>query len=376
MEFVKICGDSIIGIPLDASPDENSPPISDVILKIEKFMIKLGEMVDEFPPLKQPMRFGNKAFRDWFIRLAQEIPIFLKDILGSYYSTHGVEVATYLQTSFGNETRIDYGTGHELNYVLFLLCIFKLQLVSMTELKYFVLRGFGSYVHTMRRLQDTYILEPAGSHGVWGLDDFYCVVFVWGSAQLCGHPSLSPSSIHDNEIIEDESLIKQYLYLDSIRFIRHIKKGAPFSESSPMLNDISGLSDWKSVYRGLYRLFQGEVIQKFPVAQHIAFGQLIPCTWTPSSSFSDSSAQLASSPTHYRHMYTHTPAHATLGAPLASFAPVSPVSYMRPASDIDTVPDSNEGRVSAQPPVTGVRSEWATPAPWAQPGSTASQPSK
>ena len=41
------------------------------------------------------------------------------------------EIEVYLVESVGNSTRIDYGSGHEMSFVIFLYCIFKINFFSM-----------------------------------------------------------------------------------------------------------------------------------------------------------------------------------------------------------------------------------------------------
>ena len=66
----------------------------------------------------------------------------------------------------------------------------------------------------------------------------------------------------------------QYLYLAAVGFIKRVKKGH-FAEHSPMLNDISQLESWGRVLPGLVRMYEGEVLSKLQVVQHLPFGSLL-----------------------------------------------------------------------------------------------------
>lgn len=93
---------------------------------------KLSKMVDETPPIDQPQRFGNKSYRDWFEKLQSSARDLLADVLPEELHPAITEIVVYFTESFGNATRIDYGTGHELSFIMFLCCLFKIG--ALTEL--------------------------------------------------------------------------------------------------------------------------------------------------------------------------------------------------------------------------------------------------
>lgn len=183
-----------------------------------------------------------------------------------------VEIVPYFADSLGNASRIDYGTGHETNFAAWLYCLARLGLIVEEDYHAVVARVFVKYLDLMRKLQLVYSLEPAGSHGVWGLDDYHFLPFIFGSSQLIDHKYMKPKSIHNEDILENFS--KEYLYLSGIAFVKKVKKGI-FAEHSPMLDDISGVPNWNKVNSGLLKMYKAEVLEKVPIMQHFLFGSLI-----------------------------------------------------------------------------------------------------
>lgn len=114
----------------------------------------------------------------------------LKDFLPEDLQDAVEEVKAYWVDSWGNRTRIDYGTGHEMFMASFLFCLRILGVLKKEDNKAVVLKCFEQYLILVRRIQKVYSLEPAGSHGVWSLDDYQALPFYFGSCQLI---SMCPS---------------------------------------------------------------------------------------------------------------------------------------------------------------------------------------
>jgi len=127
------------------------------------------------------------------------------------------------------------------------------------SIKEFKLTSIQSYLRVIRRLILIYTLEPAGSHGVWGLDDHFFLPYIFGSAQYCPAirdgdsmpiegslvDSPDPANVAKHTYVDHER--KNNMYFAAVGFINDVKTG-PFWEHSPILFDISGVrSGWGKI---------------------------------------------------------------------------------------------------------------------------------
>lgn len=245
---------------------------STVIDGLLEMLNKLSVWIDEIPAIQQPQRFGNKAFKTWYTQVQQNSLELTKACLANELHEHAEELSFYLNESFGNSVRIDYGTGHEMSFAMFLMGLFKIGALKKEDTQAAVLKVFNRYLEIARKLQKTYNMEPAGSHGVWSLDDFQFLPFIFGSGQLIDDQKIEPKDFVQNDKIELYST--DNMFFSCIKFIQSVKTG-PFAEHSNQLWNISALPTWSKVNAGLMKMYLGEVLDKFPVVQHVLFGQVI-----------------------------------------------------------------------------------------------------
>ncbi|WYZ34393.1 hypothetical protein EsH8_I_000669 [Colletotrichum jinshuiense] len=269
LAFVFGLSESVEDTPHSAAKDSDLTPALQSILRI---LDEADSLVKESPPDDQEgSRFGNKAFRT-FLDLVKEKAAAWQSRLGVDDAAKD-EVAVYLENSFGNRARIDYGSGHELNFVMWLLCLYQLRVITKDDFRPLVLKAFERYLEVMRNIQLTYYLEPAGSHGVWGLDDYQFLPFLFGASQLLHHPYITPLAIHQQLMLEEFG--HDFMYLGQVNFVNGTKTVKGLRWHSPMLDDISAAKSWTKVEGGMRRMFAAEVLGKLPVMQHFLFGSLV-----------------------------------------------------------------------------------------------------
>ncbi|KAH9474472.1 Serine/threonine-protein phosphatase 2A activator 2 [Psilocybe cubensis] len=267
VSYIETLNEAVVGTRLT-----DECPMSNGASAVLGLFDQVEKLAKETPPVdNKASRFGNPAFRTFYDKIAENSESFHTS-LPNLPQESIPEISVYFNEAWGNRTRIDYGSGMELNFLCWIICLDRLGVLQESDHKAIVLKIFWRYIQVMRVLQSTYWLEPAGSHGVWGLDDYHFLPFLFGSAQLRGHKYIRPKAIHDAEIVEEYS--QYYMYFACIAFINSIKT-ASLRWHSPMLDDISAVKTWDKVNSGMIKMYLAEVLGKLPVMQHFLFGSIL-----------------------------------------------------------------------------------------------------
>ena len=249
-----------------STPRTAEHKVSPIITEILNAFQTLHRYLEEVPPLQQPMRFGNRAFRTWLTKVYENRAEILAKV------TDNPECHEYFVQSFGSWTRIDYGTGHEFNFLAFIAALATLELIHPDDCQAIVFDVFWAYWDLHIAIQRQYNQEPAGSHGSWGVDDYVCLPFVFGSSQLIDNPEVTPANVVVPEVAKAHA--QENSYCRWIDYLYTVKKGS-FGEHSRMLYSLRNLPHFTKLNGGMIKLYHGEIMDRFLVVQHFRFGTVL-----------------------------------------------------------------------------------------------------
>ncbi len=129
--------------------------VSKTVESILSSLETLNVLVDEVPPTDTTSRYGNKSYRVWSSRMEETAPQLMKAILlSTSLDLHKAlaenedcckELAIQFSSCFGNNTRIDYGSGHEASFLWWLCHLHVLKVLSKPDFTALVTKVFSRY---------------------------------------------------------------------------------------------------------------------------------------------------------------------------------------------------------------------------------------
>ena len=272
LDFIYAIQSSLKGM----KKSEMQPTTNECLLQFDPLFERLEQIFVNNPPKKGEARFDDPVFKRFHDELTSKFTSIMNETILSPKNMPEniiIELKTYFLDSFGNQFRLDYGTGHELNFFCFLLILYKSRVYTEKDFPYLIFKILFKYVLFVRKLQVDYMLEPAGARGVWGLDEYQFLPFIFGASQLIGNREITPKSVRNNDILIDYK--DEYLYLDCVDHIKSVKKGATFPEYAPVLYSITNVKTWDKVAKGLVKMYEDDVLKKVVIIQHFYFGSVL-----------------------------------------------------------------------------------------------------
>jgi serine/threonine-protein phosphatase 2A activator len=209
--------------------------------------------------------FSNHGFVPFHAALSSRRETLLGEV------TADAEVQEYFVRSFGNPNLVDFGTGHEFCFLAFLSSLFGAKVLGDADMASVVFDVFWAYWDVLIAILTKYRLEPAGTQGAWGLNDFVMLPFLFGSAQLVGQADVTPANVVDAAVARQRK--EENAYSKWIDYVHQTKSGG-FEEHSRLLFSLTELPSFVEINAGVLKMYEWEVMNKFCVFQAIAAADL------------------------------------------------------------------------------------------------------
>lgn len=196
----------------------------------DPYIDALQAIVVETPLSCAPSRYANAAMRDVID------------------AVHELTTDPYVRASLGNRTRMDFGTGHELNFLCYLYTRVARGVLAVPEVSTVLHR----YFRVVRAYITRFNVEAAGARGCWSLDDYQLLPYVLGAAENIG----------DLRPVEE---------LSSGMF----REAWEHRGGAGMLQSVCRLG-WPELSIGLLKMYDEEVLGKHVVTQHFIYSEYLP----------------------------------------------------------------------------------------------------
>ncbi|KAI5191868.1 serine/threonine-protein phosphatase 2A activator [Nematocida sp. AWRm77] len=247
---------------------------------------EISKILDAVPLEKEDQRYGNKGFVNFMERIEKEGEGIIRRAFFQNKASKTTEALhAYLKGSFGNARRIDYGTGHELHFFCFLIVLHLQERIELGSM----FKALEHYFSIVRMLLLKYRLEPAGSYGDFGIDDYQLLPFLFGTSQFCKRNDLVFSSLFEKQ---NSGLC----FVKAVRFV-YVHKKYPaikhsyeekvekyrtaeiskddMMNSSPMIATLQTVS-FNILNKGMFKMYDNTVLSKRVVIQHFISSEFLP----------------------------------------------------------------------------------------------------
>lgn len=174
-------------------------------------------------------------------------------------------LSIYLNNSFGNKIRFDYGTGHEINFLCFLYVASRLSLVALDEMH----QIWKKYFQVIREFIFKFNIEPAGSNGIFAIDDYSFLPFYFGSAELI------KTEMKFENLFEPEN--SNLLYAEAVNFCKRHKcklMKSSFSKHSAVIYELRK-HDWQNINDIMMKMIREKVFGRSVVMQHFKYSEYL-----------------------------------------------------------------------------------------------------